>query len=185
MKTFLSFSDEQVTFFISDFVEENEKHIDISKKFVSEIKTAFASKKTFVKIKLTKNLCIQKDFNFVELVDLRKQIKYSYKLNPIDLVDDDFFFISFKDGLDRNLSKSDFPIEIRPLSKKDIIELSDYSCEVRRLFIDWKMPHFLRECWPGIYNRDGKLIYIPRYRETFVDNHKTKFVIKFSKPFQK
>jgi len=185
LNTFLSFSDEQATFFISDFVEENEKHIDISKKFVSEIKTAFASKKTFVKIKLTKNLCIQKDFNFVELVDLRKQIKYSYKLNPIDLVDDDLFFISFKDGLDRNLSKSDFPIEIRPLSRKDIIELSDYSCEVRRLFIDWKMPHFLRECWPGIYNKDGKLIYIPRYREKFVDNHKTKFVIKFSKPFQK
>lgn len=185
LSTFLSFSDEQVTFFISDFVEENEKHIDISKKFVSEIKTAFASKKTFVRIKLTDYLCIQKDFGYVELIDLRKQIMYSYKLTMHDLVNDDLFFISFEAGLDRNLSESDFPITVKPLSKKDVIELSDYHAEVRRLFIDWKMPHFLRECWPGIYNKDGKLIYIPRYREKFVDNHKTKFVIKFSKPFQK
>ena len=185
LENFLRFSDEQITFFISDFVEENEKHIDISKKFVSEIKTAFSSKKTFVKIKLTNNLYIQKDFNFVELIDSRKQINYSYKLNQNDFVDDELFLISFKDGLDRNLSESDFPITVKPLSKKDVIELSDYHAEVRRLFIDWKMTHFLRECWPGVYNKDGKLIYIPRYREKFVDNHKTKFVIKFSKPFQK
>lgn len=185
LETFLRFSDEQITFFISDFVEENEKHIDISKKFVSEIKTAFSSKKTFVKIKLTNHLYIQKDFNFVELIDSGKQINYYYKLNQNDFVDDELFLIFFKDGLDRNLSVSDFPITIKPLSKKDVIELSDYYAEVRRLFIDWKMPHFLRECWPGIYNKDGKLIYIPRYREKFVDNHKTKFVIKFSKPFQK
>lgn len=185
LEAFLRFTDEQITFFISDFVEENEKHIDISKKFVSEIRTAFSSKKTFVKIKLTNNLYIQKDFNFVELIDSRKQINYSYMLNQNDFVDDELFLISFKDGFDRNLSESDFPIGIKPLSKKDVIELSDYHVEVRRLFIDWKMPHFLRECWPGIYNKDGKLIYIPRYREKFVDNHKTKFVIKFSKPFQK
>ena len=185
LEAFLRFSDEQITFFISDFVEENEKHIDISKKFISEIRTAFSSKKTFVKIKLTNNLYIQKDFNFVELIDSRKQINYSYMLNQNDFVDDELFLISFKDGFDRNLSEFDFPITVKPLSKKDVIELSDYHVEVRRLFIDWKMPHFLRECWPGIYNKDGKLIYIPRYREKFVDNHKTKFVIKFSKPFQK
>lgn len=185
LETFLDFSDEQITFFISDFVEENEKHIDISKKFVSEIRKAFSSKKTFVKIKLTNNLCIQKDFGFVELIDSRKQISYLYKLNQKDFVEDELFAISFKDGLDRNLAEADFPITIKPLSKKDIFELSDYSSEVRRLFIDWKMPHFLRDCWPGIYNKDGKLIYIPRYREKFIDNHKTKFVIKFSKPFQK
>lgn len=185
LEAFLRFSDEQITFFISDFVEENEKHIDISKKFVSEIKTAFSSKKTFVKIKLTNNLYIQKDFNFVELIDSRKQINYSYMLNQNDFVDDELFLISFKDGFDRNLSEFDFPITVKPLFKKDVIELSDYHAEVRRLFIDWKMPHFLRECWPGFYNKDGILIYIPRYREKFVDNHKTKFVIKFSKPFQK
>lgn len=185
LETFLDFSDEQITFFISDFVEENEKHIDISKKFVSEIRNAFLSKKTFVKIKLTNNLCIQKDFGFVELIDFRKQISYLYKLNQKDFIEDELFTISFKDGLDRNLAEIDFPITIKPLSKKDIFELSDYSSEVRRLFIDWKMPHFLRDCWPGIYNKDGKLIYIPRYREKFIDNHKTKFVIKFSKPFQK
>ena len=185
LEVFLDFSDEQITFFISDFVEENDKHIDISKKFVSEIRNAFSSTKTFVKIKLTNNLCIQKDFGFVELIDSRKQISYLYKLNQKEFIEDELFTISFKDGLDRNLTEADFPITIKPLSKKDIFELSDYSCEVRRLFIDWKMPHFLRDCWPGIYNKDGKLIYIPRYREKFIDNHKTKFVIKFSKPFQK
>lgn len=185
LEAFLDFSDEQITFFISDFVEENEKHIDISKKFVSEIRSAFSSTKTFVKIKLTNNLCIQKDFGFVELIDSRKQISYLYKLNQKEFIEDELFTISFKDGLDRNLAEADFPITIKPLSKKDIFELSGYSSEVRRLFIDWKMPHFLRDCWPGIYNNDGKLIYIPRYREKFIDNHKTKFVIKFSKPFQK
>jgi hypothetical protein len=39
------------------------------------------------------------------------------------------------------------------------------------------MPLFLRDVWPGIYDEKGALIYVPRYRQNFKDEHKSKFKI--------
>ena len=35
---------------------------------------------------------------------------------------------------------------------------------VNRLFIDWKMPHEIRQIWPGIFDKEGNLLYVPRYQ---------------------
>ena len=40
------------------------------------------------------------------------------------------------------------------------------------------MPLFLREIWPGIYDENSNLIYVPRYRKNFKDKHKSKFKIR-------
>jgi len=53
-------------------------------------------------------------------------------------------------------------------------------CELRRVFIDWKVPTKYRKVWPIFCNKNGKVIYVPRYRKTFIDNHKSKFIIKFT-----
>ena len=55
--------------------------------------------------------------------------------------------------------------------------ISGHKKDVQRLFIDWKMPLYIRKVWPVVNNKDNKIVYIPRYREKFQDNHKTKFVI--------
>ena len=182
VKDFNLLTDKQLTFWLSDFIEKNSNHKDISKSFIDEIRKAVNSNKSYVEICLNDYLVLTKDYKSVYLLDKSKKVTYFYQIEKGQIVDDDLFTINFRKGqAERNVIDKDYPLTIKPVSKNDFIKVKDYDCEVRRLFIDWKMPHHLRECWPGIYNSKGKLIYIPRYRENFVDNHNSKLIIKFSK----
>lgn len=175
-------SDKQLTFWISGFIDQKLEHKDISKSFLNEIRKAVNSNKTYVVISLGDYLVLTKDYNKVFLIDKKDKISYCYSIEKDTVIEDELFLINFKNGQsERNISNKDYPLTIKPVSKNEFISIKDYECEVRRLFIDWKMPHHLRDCWPGIYNSKGKLIYIPRYREKFVDNHNSKLVIKFAK----
>lgn len=179
---FLNLSDYQMTMVISNFVETNSKHIDISSKFIQEIRQALSSDKSIIEIKLSNKLFLMKDYGEVRFVDKEKTITYRYELNKGDHINDNLFEIDFSKGQeDRNICDADYPLVVKPVDKDDFLRIKDYECKVRRLFIDWKLPHHLRDSWPGIYNKDGKLIYVPRYRKDFVDNHTSTFVIKFIK----
>ena len=179
---FLKLSYEDIVFSISSFLDKYDLHKDLSKSFVDEIKKAISSKKAFVEIVLVNNVVLTKDYENVLLLNKFEFSKYCFEIQPSTLLDNELFTIYFdKNNLDRNVSLDDFPLTIKPVKKNETIKVSNYEVEVRRLFIDWKLPHYLRDKWPGIYNKDGKLIYIPRYREEFVDNHSSKFVIKFVK----
>lgn len=179
---FLNLSDYQMTMVISDFIETHSKHIDISSKFIQEIRQALRSDKSIIEIKLSNKLFLMKDYGEVRFVDKEKTITYRYELNKGDHINDNLFEIDFSNGQeDRNINDADYPLLIKPVDKDDFLRIKDYECKVRRLFIDWKLPHHLRDSWPGIYNKDGKLIYVPRYRKDFVDNHTSTFVIKFTK----
>ena len=179
---FLNLSDYQMTMVVSNFVETNSKHIDISSKFIQEIRQVLSSDKSIIEIKLSNKLFLMKDYGEVRFVDKEKIITYRYELNKGNHINDNLFEIDFSKGQeDRNIYDADYPLVIKPVDKDDFLRIKDYECKVRRLFIDWKLPHHLRDSWPGIYNKDGKLIYVPRYRKDFVDNHTSKFVIKFTK----
>ena len=179
---FLNLSDYQMTMVVSNFVETNSKHIDISSKFIQEIRQVLSSDKSIIEIKLSNKLFLMKDYGEVRFVDKEKIITYRYELNKGNHINDNLFEIDFSKGQeDRNIYDTDYPLVIKPVDKDDFVRIKDYECKVRRLFIDWKLPHHLRDSWPGIYNKDGKLIYVPRYRKDFVDNHTSKFVIKFTK----
>ncbi len=180
---FLNLDDEEMTKQISMFIEKRREHKDLSLKFINEIRKAVISKKNCVDIDLGKDLSLVKEYGYVLFIDKKQRIKYRYLLkDKNEVVSDNLFDIDFhSNSEDRNVTLNDFPITIEPINAKDRIQIDKYECEVRRLFIDWKVPHYLRDCWPGIYNKDGKLIYIPRYREKFEDNHQSVFKIKFVK----
>ena len=176
---FLSFSDAGLVYFISSNLSE---HIDLSFAFLNEIRKAFNSKKNYIRIRLSGNVSLIEDYNLVYFSNQKICEPYSYLINQGDCINDDLFEIDLSlYEHERNIELDDYPLTIKPVSRFDSINISNYECEVRRLFIDWKVPHLFRDYWPGIYNKDGKLIYIPRYREKFVDNHISKFIIKFTK----
>lgn len=43
---------------------------------------------------------------------------------------------------------------------------------VGRCFIDWKVPYVYRLVWPGVFNENGELIYLPRYQKDFCKTNK-------------
>lgn len=181
IEEFLSLSDKQIVFSLSNYLDKTE-HVNLSSGFISEIRKAIKSKKPYLKIALTKKIGLIKDYDLVYFSDQNFVRKYCYKIEENTVVDDDLFTIDFTFGKnERNIEKSDYPLTIKPISRVERIVIDGFDYSVKRFFIDTKMPHRFRAFWPGIYNKNGKLIYTPRYRKEFVDNHISKFVIKFTK----
>ena len=79
---------------------------------------------------------------------------------------------------DRKIAIKDYPLTIRSHLCGDEYIVGGNLCYIRRLFIDWKMPSRLREKWPVVVSSSGNIVYVPRYRKSFIDTHKSVFKIK-------
>lgn len=169
---------ENVVRFIDFFMQKSGEHRDLSKKFVSEIQKSFASKAN-ISIQITEHVCLKKTYDDVEICDFHE---FSYELIVNKKAKNEFLEIDFSMGAeDRGIFENDYPLIIKNVNPKDKIKVKDYFVEVRRQFINWKMPTHLRKMWPGVYNKNNELIYVPRYRKDFVDNHKSIFKIDLTK----
>ncbi len=60
---------------------------------------------------------------------------------------------------------------IKTVGLDDYFEINGMKKRVNRLFIDQKMPYQIREIWPGIYDKENKLIYTPHYHKDNNDNN--------------
>lgn len=166
---------EQLIQILDYFMEKISNHRDLSKKYVDEIQKAFSSR-TNIFFNINKEIRLEKDYNKVFILNTNKLKDYKYEFErefKNELLD-----INFSSGLgDRKEGLKLEKYFVKNLSKKDKYIIKDYNVKVDRLFIDWKMPLFLREIWPGIYTENNELIYIPRYREKYEDKHDSKLKI--------
>jgi len=180
LQEFLQLSTNDLIMQLSHFLQSKNAFKILEKKEITNIVSSFKSKKPNIEIPLHQTISIFKCYDSVILVDKNSYEKYEYIVEQPGVYSFKNIDLDFSSGgLDRNVQLSDYPLTIKPLNKKGNYKIANYSSNIRRLFIDWKMPVFLRPWWPGIYNKNGNLIYIPRYRETYSDNHQSKFIIKF------
>ena len=160
---------------LDHFMLIQNEHRNISEKFFGEIKDAFKNK-TNHRFEITKSIWLELDYEEIYIINASRI--GGYKFEFINLAKTPFVDIDFSNGAsDRGINNNNQKLILKNCDKNDKTIIKNYSCEVRRLFIDWKMPLFLREVWPGIYDENGSLIYVPRYRKNFQDNHKSKFKI--------
>ena len=76
------------------------------------------------------------------------------------------------------LLKDEFPITIKPCKDSKTYQFKGVTLKVNREFISWKMPQYLRDIRPGVYNKKGELIYVPHYQKKVKKNGLLKFKIK-------
>lgn len=170
---FRQVSYEDFVLMIDERMNKLNEHRDVSKGYFNEIKKAALSKSN-VQFKLSKDLLMEKDYNSVRFINLEKLSSYSFEFEKV--FKNEFIEIDFSKGAqDRGIKENH--LIVKNCGKNDLYKINGYFTKVRRLFIDWKLPKYLREVWPGIYDKNGNLIYVPRYRETLSDKHTSKFKI--------
>ena len=175
VKEFCGFEYEEIIFLLDHYLQKNGEHRDISKKFVLEIKKAILSSKN-IKFDISDKLRLEKDYDNVYFVNKERLKSYSDTFK--NKFTNEVFDIDFTSGIEeRGMKKNHGLLTIKNCSKNDATIIKDYKSRINRLFIDWKMPLFLREVWPGIYDEKGNLLYVPRYRKNFRDNHTSVFKI--------
>ena len=172
---FLSLSYEQIVTLLDYWMSKVLEHRNLSEKFIEQIKNGFATKST-QRTKITKSVWLELDYEDVFVVNASKLTPYKFETKSI--FKNEWIDLDFSIGAeDRGITKLPNKIIIKNCGKNDKVIIRDYSSQIRRQFIDWKTPLFLREIWPGIYDENGCLIYVPRYRKNFKDEHKSKFKI--------
>lgn len=175
----LSLSDEELPLAVHMLLENSNLFHPISQKMVQSIKKILLSEKPNVILKISKTINFIKEYDKVSFVTNYQCNDYEYVLSKPTVLDTPYFKLDFRgDTSNRNVKESDYPLTIRNAKKDDKFYISGYEVTVRRAFIDWKMPMSLRNKWPVICNKEGKVIYVPRYSKNFKCTGKESFIVK-------
>ena len=152
----------------------------LSKKNVGQIIKVLKSSKPNGQFMIFKGLYLFKEYENFEFGVNKFEIKeYQYTLMCPGILDTPYFYLNFKlDTSDRNVNLDDYPLTIRNIKNSDFIIINGYKAKASRLMIDWKMPFRKRMTWPVILNKNGEVIYIPRYRKDFHFSDKLSFYVK-------
>lgn len=160
-------------------VKKVNKKESLSIKLMNEIKKILLSKKPNVSFKIRDGLILIKEYDYVAFIKENKDELYSFVIDKPKLFETQYFYLDFSSGHgDKNIKEEDYPLTIRSPKEGDTIRVSNYNAEIRRLFIDWKMPLSLRKRWPVIENKDGVIVYVPRYRKEHIRELDRTFYVK-------
>ena len=171
---FLNLSYSQTVKLLDYYFNKTGTHRDISERFYKEIQKAFTTKRC-CKFDLTNRVRLEIDYGHVYIVNLMRLRSYHYTFSRS--IQNELFDIDFTKGAeDRKIAELSTVMSVHNIKANTKAVIKNYSTTINRLYIDWKMPHFLREVWPGIFDENDKLLYVPRYRKQYTDNHKSKFV---------
>ena len=150
----------------------------VSKKQGEELRKVLLSDKPNIALNVD-GLCFYKEYDALGFREFDETLDYFYDLTEPGILDTPYFFLDFTvDASNRNVKEEDYPLLIRNAQKDDEYEISGYKKELRRLFIDWKMPESIRNRWPIIVNKNGIIVYVPRYQKDFVPEENCNFFVK-------
>ena len=143
-----------------------------------EIRKIFQSNKANITLEIS-GLKLVKSYDSFQLIFDQEIPDYSFVLEAPGVIDNEYFFLDFRgDTSNRHITLDDYPLTIRNAKPEDEYLVSNYTKQLRRLFIDWKMPVMLRKKWPVILNKEGTIVYVPRYQKDFVIEKGCNFYVK-------
>ena len=150
----------------------------VSKKQGEELRKVSESNKPNIALNVD-GLCFFKEYDVLGFREFDENLDYFYDMVEPGILDTPYFFLDFTvNSSNRNVKEDDYPLVIRNAQKDDEYEISGYKKELRRLFIDWKMPESARNRWPIIVNKDSVIVYVPRYQKDFVPEENCNFFVK-------
>ena len=154
------------------FIHRVDESVKISDKKLAEIRAFMLSKVSNDSLLLKGDTYLIKEYDIVLVGKNLTHLPYTYVLEKEGKLSTKDFDIDFSMGAeDRGITKDDYPLTIRTALPTDNYIVHGYLQNVRSLLSSWNMPVNLRRFWPVFVNKDGKIIYVPRYRKNFVEYH--------------
>lgn len=110
---------------------------------------------------LSENKRLYCDYGFLSVVD--ETLSYAYTLTQFEKLTTPWFRVSNEGNSLQAVSvdENDWPLMIRSPLPGDEISLRLGTKKLNRWFIDRKISHKERKCWPVVVNRVGKVILVP------------------------
>jgi len=175
----LSLNDKTFNYAVNMISQPLNCNFQFGLKQCDEIKKILMSKKPNIISKIKGKIYIVKEYDDVRFALMPSDTNYAYKVEKRSVIETPYFYFDSTGNTEnRNVADKDFPLTIRTYKNEDSYSINGYSVDVKRLFIDWKMPLSVRKIWPIIVSQNGTIIYIPRYRKSFSLTKQCNFFVK-------
>ena len=157
------------------FVSRSPEDITLTPDDIAEIRKLCLSPNPNCSLKLGNDTYLIKEYDILILGRNYAEKLYEYKLDAPGVLETEHFNLDFSMGAeDRGITAEDYPITIRTAVPGDRYVVHGFLETVHSLFSTWKMPVELRYVWPVFVNKNGKIVYVPRYRRYFHEYHSSK-----------
>ena len=157
---------------ITKFVQRYSSKVKLTPATIAKIREFMINGTPTEVFKLADDVFLIKEYDLVTIGHNFDSLPYSYTLEAPGVLHTDQFDLDFSMGAeDRKIYADDYPLTIRSAIPTDFCVIDSYLQQVRSLFKVWQMPNRLRNVWPIFLNKDGKIIYVPRYRIGFSEYH--------------
>lgn len=133
----------------------------VNKSLVLTLKDFINSTKPNLKIQIKNNYYLVKNYLQISYMTIN-DISYYYKLNINEKIQTPYFNI-VDEGLKMHgihVTENEFPLTIRTYNTNDKIKLKEGNKKISRLFIDKKVPEYLRKILPIIENNNSEIIFV-------------------------
>ena len=179
VRTLISLSQGQFATTMTQFIGKVAPKAKLTPAKIKKIRDFLLNEKETDSFRVDEGVYIIKEYDTVTVGDSFDQLPYSYKLEAPGVLDTDHFYLDFSMGAeDRKIMPEDYPLTIRTAIPSDSFVCNSYLQPVRTLYSVWEMPVKLRYIWPIFVNKNGKIVYVPKYRKVFEEYHSSVLKMK-------
>ncbi|MCI7602199.1 MAG: tRNA lysidine(34) synthetase TilS, partial [Mollicutes bacterium] len=161
LKYLLNKNDEFIVRTLIYILEKNNLFVEVSFGTARELKKSVDNNKPWI-WKINSDYEIRIDYDFLALIN--KKINYSLP------TENEIIKLNKSSNLFDLLKKHDI-LEIKPAKVGYFYKINENKKTINRIFIDQKMPHFTRNIWPAIFDKNNNIVYMPRYRKKYKINN--------------
>ena len=161
LKYLLNKNDEFIVRTLIYILEKNNLFVEVSFGTAKELKKSVDYNKPWI-WKINSDYEIRIDYDFLALIN--KKINYSLP------TENEIVKLNKSSNLFDLLKKHDI-LEIKPAKVGYFYKINENKKTINRIFIDQKMPHFTRNIWPAIFDKNNNIVYMPRYRKKYKINN--------------
>ena len=157
---------------LMNFVSRASNPVHLTAQKIADIRKLCLAPQPNLSMKLADGVYLIREYDVLTIGNNFDSLPYTYTLDKPGVLNTPQFDLDFSMGAeDRGIKEEDYPITIRTALPSDTYAVHGFLYTVRSLFSNWAMPVKMRYIWPIFLNKNGKIIYVPRYRRQFREYH--------------
>lgn len=154
------------------------KATKLTPKIIADCRAMCLDPKPNMTLKIRGNVYFTKEYDEISVDTDGLEMPYQYELEKPCKFACENFELDFTMGAeDRNIHLEDYPITVRSILPQDVYLFGGYSVNAKAMLVAAGVSERLLHVWPVFLNKNGKIIYIPRYKKGFFEYHKSRLNI--------
>lgn len=161
------------------FVKAKAKiRIKITPQILAEFRAMCLNPQPNMCMRIGNNTFLVKEYDEISIDNDGLDLPYHYTLKEPCKFSCEAFELDFTQGAeDRNIHIDDYPLTIRSVLPQDVFSFNGYTVNAKQMLIAAGISERLLHIWPVFLNKEGRIVYIPRYKKGFSEYHKSSMIV--------